>query len=74
MLGADRMHLIANHPNDNEVSDLWFILGKDKMSISYAYKDDFTLKRNRQKTNFIAPTKKYNMMEGYDDENILQFA
>jgi hypothetical protein len=74
ILGNDRMQLIANHPNENEVTDLWFILGADKTSIKYAYKEDFTLKRNGRATNFIAPTYKYNLMEGYDDNNVLQLA
>lgn len=68
------MHLIANHPNENEVTDLFFILGTDKKTIRYAYKEDFTLKRNSAATKFIAPTKKYNMMEGYNNENVLQLA
>jgi len=68
------MHLIANHPNENEVTDLWFILGDDKTSIRYAYKEDMTLKRNDKETKFVSPTRKYNMMPGYSNENVLQFA
>ena len=68
------MHLIANHPNENEVVDLWFILSDDRKSIEYAYKEDFTLKRNGRSTKFVAPTYKYNLFEGYDAENTISLA
>lgn len=82
----DRVHMIVNSPDENQVLDVWFLLHNKQTcpkrynwdfvctpytSVKSAYSEEFTLRKNRMKTRFVAPTRKYNMIEGYSYNNTI---
>jgi len=77
--------MIVNDPDEKSVTDLWFILYNTVTcpesrsdlvctpytSVKAGYSEEFTMRKNRMKTGFATPTKKYNMIEGYSYNNTI---
>jgi hypothetical protein len=73
LLQQARLHLIINAPGATTVHEIFCILDGDKSAITDVYQEKYST-INHSATFWGTPTRKYQIMEGWDEFQILQLA
>lgn len=73
LLQKDRLHITINTPDETSFYDLFFILDSDYSKITKSYKEKYTT-TNKSQALFGAPTRKIEMREGWDKDNVIMLS
>jgi len=73
LLQKDRLHVTINTPDETSFYDLFFILDSDYSTITKSFSEKYTT-TNKSQALFGAPTRKIEILEGWDKDNIVMIS